>query len=443
MNRIEHLRACFEGAIPSLIATCAADGTPNVAWLSQVQYVDGRHVALSFQFFNKTRANVLANPLAEVIVSDPATAANHRLQVRYCRTETAGPLFENMKARLSGVASHTGMSEVFRLQGADIYEVLTVTELPGARSQPARQRPARLPALRAASARLAACHDLDGLLNALLDALDQDFAISHGMVLMADAGGERLYTVASRGYPASGAGFEVGLGEGIVGVAARERTPIRISFGTAEYSYARAARASAVAAGAAADQTVIPFPGLADPRSQLALPILGGDRLHGVIYLESGDELRFDYDDEDALMALAHQLATAIAGMECDEAEPDQVAAPAAASGAAVKVRHYGFDHSVFLDGDYVIKGVAGAVLWRLLQQYGEDGRVEFSNRELRLDPALGLPEVGDNLEARLLLLQRRLADRQACVQLEKAGRGRLRLRLNRPLLLEHVERPA
>lgn len=120
---ISPLRTCFEGAIPSTLATCASDSTPNIAYLSQVQYVDRQHLATTFQFFNKTRQNILANPNAVLKVVDPFTGAGHRLHVRYLRTETSGPLFESMKAKLAGIASHTGMGDVFRLLGADIYVV--------------------------------------------------------------------------------------------------------------------------------------------------------------------------------------------------------------------------------------------------------------------------------------------------------------------------------
>ena len=89
------LRACFEGEIPSLLASCALDGTPNVTYVSQVHYVDGEHVALSFQFFNKTRENVLEHPYATALVVDPRTGRRWRLALRFAPSavfaQTPGP----------------------------------------------------------------------------------------------------------------------------------------------------------------------------------------------------------------------------------------------------------------------------------------------------------------------------------------------------------------
>jgi len=82
---------------------------------------------------------------------------------------------------------------------------------------------------------------------------------------------------------------------------------------------------------------------------------------------------------------------------------------------------------------------VAGWILWALLTDLVQQGRTDFTNRELRLDPRTRLPDVSDNLEARLILLQRRLAERDACVRIEKTGRGRLRLSALRPLRLEAI----
>jgi len=198
------------------------------------------------------------------------------------------------------------------------------------------------------------------------------------------AGPNRLAAlrVASRGYAASGVGSEIPVGAGVVGVAVREGTPIRLSRLTSAYAYGRAIRKAAAREGLHFE-TEIPFPGRVAPRSQLAVPI----RMAG---------------------------------------EP-------------VTVRHYPADNSVFLGDDYLIKGVAGAVFWALVSDHVNDGRTAFSNRELRLDPRICLPEVGDNLEARLVLLQRRLVERHACVRIEKSGRGRFGLRVERPLRLTQV----
>ncbi|CAL94155.1 GAF domain-containing protein [Azoarcus olearius] len=441
MITLDAIRECLEGVVPGNIATCAPDGTPNVAYLSQVQYVDVNHVALSYQFFNTTRRNILASPYARVSVIDPHTAAHYRMTVQYLRTEESGALFENMKARLAGVASHTGMSGVFRLLGADVYRVLDIEQVPGETLPPPPPRRNLLAALRACAGQLCGAADLDGLLAALLDGLQRQFGIEHAMVLMLDGAGERLYTVASRGYENSGIGAEIALGDGVIGVAARERTPIRIGHFTADYTYGRAIRSSLEGSGAGPLETEIPLPGLPDSCSQLAVPILACGALIGVLYVESAEDLRFGYDDEDALVALAGQVGVGIRllqqGQESAEESPPAESARAGADGEPLRLRHYAENDSVFVDGDYLIKGVAGAILWTLLRDYVEQGRSQFSNRELRLDPRIRLPDLSDNLEARLILLARRLEERAAPLRIEKTGRGRFRLCVSRPLVLE------
>jgi adenylate cyclase len=170
----------------------------------------------------------------------------------------------------------------------------------------------------------------------------------------------------------------------------------------------------------------------------LALPVIAGERLVAVLYVESAEDGDIDHDDEDALTLLAEACARAFGAFsesdEADEAATVDTSAPLA--GPAMLVSHDEDDHSVFVDDEYLIKGVAGAILWRMLRDYVELGRVEFNNKDLRRDRALGLPDVGDNLEARLVLLQRRLRERLPDLALDKTGRGRYQLRVARPLRL-------
>jgi len=440
---LDAIRTSLEGAVPATLATCDAAGVPNVAYLSQVEYVDPATLALSFQFFNQTRRNILANPHARLIVTDPVTGERHRLRIRYLRTETAGPLFERMKAKLAGIASHTGMSGVFKLQGSDLYAAEEIERIPGPVLPPAPARRSLLAAVRTSAQRIAAVSELDALLEVALDCLRTGFGIQHALVLMLDPAHGRLYTVASMGYEDSGVGSEIPLGHGVVGVAARERTPIRIGHATAEYAYGRAMRESALREGLALE-TEIPLPGLADSRSQIAVPIEAFGRLVGVLFADSGEDLRFGYDDEDALVALAGQMGTAIHVLQQAEPEEEGTADPAGAGDTApgassLQVRHFGENDSVFLGEDYLIKGVAGAIFWALVQDYAGSGRTAFTNRELRLDPRIRLPDLSDNLEARLILLQKRLAERAAGVRLEKTGRGRFRLAVERELRLRDM----
>ncbi|MBE9640753.1 GAF domain-containing protein [Salipiger mangrovisoli] len=439
---LDGLRSALEGVIASVLATCDAEGTPNVSMISQVHYAGPEEVALSYQFFNKTRRNIMETRRATVLVTDPETLAHYRLSLRYEDTRTDGPLFESMKAKLAGIASHHGVEDVFRLLGADVFRVEKIEVMAAPVSAPPPNRPSLLAATRRTCARLAACEELEDLFDELTGGLAEDFGIGWSMVLISEPGTRRLYTVATRGYPVTGVGAEVAPGEGVIGVAARENAPIRIGHMTRDYRYGAAISDVARRSGLFCDvPRLIPFPGLAAPRSQIALPITECGKVVGVLFAESDEINRFGYEEEDALALVAGQLGARMTLLRQEGmVEPAELPALAPATQGEVTVRYFEIDQSVFFDGDYLIKGVAGAILWKILREHDARGRTEFTTRELRLDPGLRLPAQSENLDARLILLRKRLDERCDCLKIEKAGRGRFRLLPGCRLILEEPD---
>jgi len=441
--RLESISRCLQGVIPAWIATCSEDGVPNVTTLSIVHYVDSERVALSRQFFNKTRANLAANPRAEVIVVDPETAGQFVLDLRFLHTETEGPTFDRVKANLDAVASQTGMMGVFRLRGVDIHQVTSCAAV-GERSQaPLEKGQLRdpLPLLDELGRRLAACLTFDDVTRAGLEALEDLFGFRQSILLVADLARDRLFAVASNGYRSSSAGAEVPVGTGLIGVAAESRRVVCVS-SVARSRGMRAAIGEALERRGEDAGPEIPLPGLDAVRSAAAVPLIVRDDLTGVLYLESERTGEFGPGEERLLRVIGGNLAAALAMLQGDRSESTAAPGPSPAptpEGEATRVVYYQADDSVFVDDEYVIKGVPGRILWQLVNQFAASGRTNFSNRELRLDEGLGLPAGNDNLEARLLVLRKRLAAAGCGIELERVGRGRLELRPARPLRLREV----
>ena len=128
----EEIKPAMQGVLPSLIVTCALDGTPNTTVISQVYYVDETHVALSHQFFNKTYRNVRENPNVVAVVARAETCATWALRLLFNHSETEGPIFDEMDMQIEAIASMTGITGIFKLKAADIYEVKEVHEVPRA-----------------------------------------------------------------------------------------------------------------------------------------------------------------------------------------------------------------------------------------------------------------------------------------------------------------------
>ena len=439
---LESIASCFEGIIPSTICTCSSGGTPNLTYLSVVHALDARHVGLSYQFFSKTRTNILENPRAQVVVVSPETSQQYRLDLKYVRTETQGPVFERMKVRLDAVASQSGMSNVFRLRGVDVFEVLDCRPVGSKSLREGARNGDDLRKLDSFTERLNTCSDLDSLLSAALEGLASVFGCPHSFVMFPDEEGKRLYTGASHGFEPSGVGSEVMIGTGMLGVVAERRTAVRTTSLSRDMILARAVRSAIEHRGEEALlEREIPLPGLQNTQSQLILPLLVVDKLQGILCLQEQTPGHFLAATERVLQVAARHLALAMSNIRRTLPPLSKVAIrrKGALSKRSSVVKHYKSDDSIFIDDAYLIKGIPGRLLWKLLQAFVGTGRISFTNKEIRLDASLQLPDIKDNLETRLILLRRRLEERCEFLKLVHAGRGQLRLDVHRALTLEEL----
>ncbi|MFN3346381.1 MAG: diguanylate cyclase domain-containing protein [Candidatus Bipolaricaulaceae bacterium] len=138
------------------------------------------------------------------------------------------------------------------------------------------------------------------LLSGALEVLRQEVRYEFGAVLLAE--GEEL-VVAATYSDLSGPGYLVGqrlpLGRGITGWVARERRPARVGDVRQDPRY---------------------VPVHPDIRAELAVPILFGTELIGVLDVESVELERFRPEDEDFLTAVADLLSMAMASLRAREA---------------------------------------------------------------------------------------------------------------------------
>jgi GAF domain/Pyridoxamine 5'-phosphate oxidase len=440
---LESIMPCLQGVIPSWVTTCSVEGVPNASIVSIVHYVDSERVALTRQFMNKTRINLDANPWAEVIVVSPANGDQYALDLHYLRTESEGPIFDAVEANLDAIASMTGMTGVFRLRGVDIHGVLACEPF-GDGALVARELHAErdmLPLLDEFVRRLSVCDGYAEGVRVGLEALDDLFGFGYSVLLTVDERGDRLFAVASNGYASSGVGAEVPIGYGPIGIAAQRRRVVCVPSVTRSRSMNAAIQDSIRRSGGESSAVEIELPGLERVDSAAAVPLLAHGELTGVLYLESERAGDFGPGNERLLRILGGHLAGAIAVLQADRGEsaPPGPAPANTPGGDPLAVSYYQADDSVFVDGRYVVKGVPGRILWKLLREHDADGRVSFTNRELRLDERLGLPAGNDNLEARLLVLRKRLAALECGIGLDRVGRGRLELQLGAPLTLSEV----
>lgn len=118
--------SALQSVIPSVLASADKNGKPNVTYISQVYFVDKRHVALSFQFMNKTWKNIQENPRITVCITCPNTFSIWKLGLLFIEQKTEGDVFEEMDMQIAALSSRSEREKNFKIHSALICRIESI-----------------------------------------------------------------------------------------------------------------------------------------------------------------------------------------------------------------------------------------------------------------------------------------------------------------------------
>jgi uncharacterized protein len=122
------LLGALQGIVPGVITTVSKENIPNLSYISQVHFIDDKHLAISWQFFNKTYRNIQENPRFSVVVTSPTTFSMWKIDLNFMVTLTEGELFDEMDLALEAIASMYRAEKVFKLKAIVIGEILSIQQ---------------------------------------------------------------------------------------------------------------------------------------------------------------------------------------------------------------------------------------------------------------------------------------------------------------------------
>jgi len=101
----ERMKTLFNQQKVVVLATADPDGVPNAVPVGAKEIIDDETILISDQFFNKTRANLEANPQASVTFWD----GHEGYQIKGRITiETSGPVFDETAAWIDDLSQKVG-----------------------------------------------------------------------------------------------------------------------------------------------------------------------------------------------------------------------------------------------------------------------------------------------------------------------------------------------